>query len=263
MGKHISFDLETLDVTASSVVCALGACFFDDERIYANFQPEVVAGGAIHEGAEVPREPWAFYATFQWQPQFEMGRTVSESTLRWWLGEGGKVTQAARDALLEGKPLHPVTALQELSAWADRWGAYADEDRAVWWANGPSFDSAIIESMARGLKIPAPWRYNEPRDLRTMRDFMSPEELKALVPPDNVAHNALKDAIYQARILQAAFTKMHLRISQVADADAESRMALRRLGEITVGADVGRLSLSAPSTEQAAIRAAADQNGQE
>ncbi len=68
------------------------------------------------------------------------------------------------------------------------------------WAKGPTFDLSIIEFYCNRLNMPIPWKYNVPRDLRTLQDAY---EFAGLTLParKEITHNALQDAIDQADMI--------------------------------------------------------------
>lgn len=66
------------------------------------------------------------------------------------------------------------------------------------WCRGTDFDIPILKNLFKSQSTPIPWKYNKVRDLRTIiawhgdPGFPKPED----------AHDALADAIYQARQLE-------------------------------------------------------------
>lgn len=171
--RHMMVDLETLDTTSVSVITSIGAVVFDPS-----------------DGQDILGE---FYARVEWQEQLSAGRTVSESTIRWWMQQ----SDDARTAAFTGEAVPLRGALVGLTK------LYAAKDCERIWANGPSFDVAILEhAFLHDEMLSAPWKYNAPRDMRTIRDLVPTDFGSDIVMA--VAHNALDDAIWQARYVGAA-----------------------------------------------------------
>jgi hypothetical protein len=76
------------------------------------------------------------------------------------------------------------------------------------WANGINFDISILEHMYGQVGLHVPWKYNAVRDYRTYVksfDWVSPKTTYH----NGTKHNALDDAIYQARTLYECQTKVN------------------------------------------------------
>lgn len=178
--NHLMVDIESLDVTPSTVHISVGAVVFDERNMLTKF-----------------------YRNLKWQEQIDNGRTISESTLRWWFTQDA----AAREALAK-EPVSCARALDELAT------LYRSLECQRVWANGIVFDIGALESLYRVVKVPIPWGYNSPRDMREMRDEFPEIDMVAL----GTAHNALDDAIRQATYVQTIWQeRAHLRtiISQL------------------------------------------------
>jgi hypothetical protein len=190
-GLHVSLDLETLDTRQSAVVVAVGAVFFTADQVFTGYP---------------------LYRQLQLEPQFQAGRTISEQTLCFWMDQPGA---ARRSTFLGKQKVHPTTMFDTLfGQWSERWGVglYGemgwpkhDDQVQGWWTCGPSFDTAIMENMAAQFKVRLPHRYGDPRDLRTLRDMLPKNEWPER---DGTYHNALDDAIYQARLIQRVWANL-------------------------------------------------------
>lgn len=122
------------------------------------------------------------------------GRTFSASTLEWWMSQD----TAARAVFSDPIKLSLASSLLGLAEWMSH------DDYFVW-SNGASFDIPIIEHACRALDVPTPWAYNHSRCFRTM----AAEAPHLDRPKPN--HNALDDAIGQAKHLQDVYRVMHKR----------------------------------------------------
>ncbi len=166
-GNDIMLDLETLDTSASAVILSIGACRFNRDEI-------------DNEG---------FYRAITLQSNMDEHRTISPSTLLWWMDQSAK----AKEVLNDPKAIPLGQALDEFREWVGpRW-----RDARVW-ANSPDFDCAILKH-AYGQQEP-PWSFWNTRCMRTLRDTLVGQNVPK---PNNAgAHNALFDAVAQAEHVQ-------------------------------------------------------------
>jgi hypothetical protein len=167
----LMIDLETLDVTDSAVVVSLGAQFFD-----------IASGGYP--------EPAAISSAFDFQKQIDLGRTVSASTIKWWMTQGN----AARSETFNATqyPFQDIALLV-----TDMMNEY---NTTRVWGNGAGFDLNILRSLYRTHGLEFPFRYSADMDLRTLR--MLAGNPKYPTKQSFVAHAALDDARYQVLCAQ-------------------------------------------------------------
>lgn len=168
-------DLETLDTKASAAILSIGVVFFDPDN------PGVL-GTKLHEFVSI-------------DSNLSAGRTVSGSTLLWWMDQD----VLARKRMLEGQqaavPL-PV-ALAKATALLDH-NTYV-------WGNGAAFDNAILANAYESCDMQVPWHFRNDRCFRTIKQL----NLDVRAPSyDGVEHDALDDAIRQALHLQMIFQKL-------------------------------------------------------
>lgn len=171
--RHVSLDLETLGVTPSAPVIAIGAVFFDPTT------------GDIGPGFE---EVIDFESACQ-------GRQVDPSTIRWWLRQQG----AARKSVTRGVA-DSEGALMAFDRWF-RTSFPRDPDEIRVWGNGATFDVAILESLYQHHGRKAPWAFPNIRDMRTIVELAGPVVKKQDIPFEGTAHTALADATHQARCI--------------------------------------------------------------
>lgn len=162
--KNVMVDLETLAVTADAVVVSIGAVKFTHKKI----------------------EDSAFYTTVSVNSNLNLGRRVDENTLSWWMSQ----PETARKVFSQPA----VTVEEALSQFAHWLG----DDPVFMWANGADFDLAILQHAYAQLGLEVPWKFWNNRCFRTVKSF---SKVRAPAAP-SVAHNALDDAIAQARHLQ-------------------------------------------------------------
>ena len=171
MAKHLMVDLETMAVSPRTVVLTLGAVTFNpfSDEIYDEL-----------------------YFKVDLDDQDKLGREIDPNTLDWWAKQNPEVMEEAFSP--DGRvPLEK--ALDQFHKFA--WGC----DK--FWSHGAVFDLMIIEDIYRQLKRPIPWEFWRLRDTRTLFDIADPEMEKSVEQ-----HNALFDAIRQAKGVQTVYRKL-------------------------------------------------------
>lgn len=169
---HISIDIESLATTPDAVILSIGAAMFDTQGLHG-----------------------LFYAVLDVGCQDRQRRRRDCKTLEWWEQQSDE----ARKVLTQ-KDREPVLyALGRLHEFVNK------SDPEGIWALGPHFDIAAIEHLCVTYGVPVPWHYRLPRDLRTVRSqFMKKfpaGNFDHIKSEGGVAHNALDDAVWQARAL--------------------------------------------------------------
>lgn len=182
MIKHFMVDVETLSTKANAVVLSVGAVEFDPET------------------GEIKRE---FYKELDLRDQTK--RHVDVSTVQWWaerckenvsnldlLAKSDKEKSSVRAALVMldafiNEPRGKETELvRPSSSPLDR-----KEFKVAVWACDPDFDVAILNDMYEGEMLRYPWRYSEPKSVRTIRLL---SQIKGIdLPKLEASHNALED----------------------------------------------------------------------
>lgn len=170
MYKHVMLDLETLGTTADAVIMSIGAVRFD------------LDGDSLDDEA--------FYASVSIDSNLEQGRRVDENTLIWWLGQ-----PAAQTVFHEPKQSLEA-ALDALTAWFGE-----DADQLHTWSNGADFDLPMLAHAYRSFGWDAPWKFWNNRCFRTFKNLPGAHKTPRI--EQGMKHNALDDAIYQARKAQA------------------------------------------------------------
>jgi len=161
-------DLETLGTRADAVIMSIGAVKFD------------LDSAKIDDGA--------FYASVSIDSNLEVKRHVQEDTLMWWL----KQSAAAQAVFHEPKQTLEAT-LCELSDWL-----YTDNH--YMWSNGADFDLPMLAHAFSQFHMDIPWKFWNSRCVRTLKTL---PQAKGISPErQGVAHNALADAIHQAKLVQ-------------------------------------------------------------
>jgi len=172
MTMDLMIDLETLGTNANAAIASIGAVLFDprSDRI----------GDSLHLHVSL-------------DDCLARGLTIDAGTVTWWLEQADD----ARHALVVGQlAAMPMDAAQHaLKSIMPR-----DKEECLW-CNGASFDFPILGNAYRACGLEPPWRYWAERDLRTLKALHKGASLDRI----GTKHNALADAIHQARLVQHIF----------------------------------------------------------
>lgn len=197
--QDLMLDLETLDVKPSAVVLSIGAVVFDR---YTRQQGPT------------------FYVelTNHLDDQLKNGRTVSGSTVAWWMRQSAEARHVFDEKETSPERCTPIYAL---SKFID----FCRDNRVKYlWAKDPDFDVVILRSMFEmyGVNdLQFPFSYSKSRAVRTVLDLPF-ENLKCVQAEP--AHNALADAIAQATDIQEVFQCLQL-CTQLSASPAEPASA--------------------------------------
>lgn len=190
MSNDISIDCETLGKDYDAPVIAIGARAFNKET------------GKLGN---------KFYAEVEIASALKIGR-VDGSTIAWWIGQSTRA-KALFERPDKDKKSMP-TALVEFMHWM----ILPHNDGPITpWGNGIGQDIVWLERcFARGgYGLTCPWKYDSPRDLRTIvnaaTEFNGFD--KAKIATVGVEHNAVDDATYQANVISAAWASFRTKAS--------------------------------------------------
>lgn len=172
--QDVMIDVETLDTRPSAVLLSIGAVRFDIDT------PTIYDIKTFHVHIDI-------------DSCLDAGRTVSGSTVLWWMDQSDE----ARKRMTDVRRIPLRDALLQLSTFI------TEKDRV--WGNGSNFDNTILCDAYRSVNLTPPWRYWGDMCYRTVknlhRDVPKPEF-------DDVKHDALADALHQAVHLQMIYQKI-------------------------------------------------------
>lgn len=163
---HAMIDLETMGTAYNAPIIAIGAAVFDPigGKIQGDFYAGIALDDALAHGV------------------------LKGDTLAWWM----KQSDVARMHAISGTmPLRE--ALLTFTAF---FRSHVGEEV---WGNGATFDITIMEHAYHACGLPAPWKFYDVRDCRTIkalaerRGWQMPQR-----PATNIHHQAKDDAIFQA-----------------------------------------------------------------
>lgn len=135
-GNNVMIDLETYDVSPTSVIRSIGAVKFNEKNIFS-----------------------CFYANVSMDSCKKLGMTVSSETVKWWESQSEQSKE-----MLEIDKKDIETALKLFNKW------YGDRSIPTW-GNGCNFDNVIMENAYKVTGITCPWKYWHCRCFRTVKDL--------------------------------------------------------------------------------------------
>lgn len=162
----VMIDIETMGTFFNCAICTVGAVAFDIET-----------GNILG----------TFYYRVLWKDHQEE-RTVDNSTLNWWRSQ----PEEAKEEIFSNNYRH---LLESVLKWLK---VYIPKDSYVW-SNGSGFDLAILKDAYDQYNIEVPWKHYKENDCRTIERRAYPIATRLHVKREGEAHNALEDAIYQAK----------------------------------------------------------------
>lgn len=161
--KHIVVDLETLGTVPGCVILSVGAVFFDETGL----------------GAE-------FYKVINKRSCEEAGLLVNQDTVDWWNKQSMDATQVLRDA---------ETSVDTLASVLEEFNAFIKQDTGVKvWGNGADFDNPILAKAYEAVGVKQGWLPYNGRCYRTLKNIAPGPKLVRV----GTYHNALDDAKSQA-----------------------------------------------------------------
>jgi hypothetical protein len=167
-------DLETWGTRPGSALRSVGACVFDPYSDYI--------GGMFYRN--ITDESCVHHALL-----------FDENTIKWWKQQDHA---AQRALLVNQRPLGDV--MDDFHDW------FRYVSGVFVWGHGASFDEPLWTEAARRLDKKVPWKFWDTRCTRTIFDVAG-VNIKNLRRP-GVHHNALDDALFQARCVQLAYRKL-------------------------------------------------------
>lgn len=158
--KHFMLDIETLSTAVNAAVLSIGAVEFDPFS------------------GEIKNE---FYHELRLDQQNH--RKIDIGTVQWWVKQ---VTLDVKKAdIFRHTNTTPVrNALILLKEFL------GDDEKSIW-ACDPDFDCAILSNLYVEYQLPTPWKYYEPKSVRTVRELAKLH--KVPMPDQNKIHNSLED----------------------------------------------------------------------
>ena len=165
--NHIMIDLETMGLKGNSAIVSIGAVAFDPNE------------NTLGE---------TFYINVDLSSCINNGLKVDGATIAWWIVQN---SDAKKSLFKDAKPLDE--ALSEFTQYIQKF------KKPKVWGNGLGFDNVIVKNAYAALKQDRPWNDFQDRDMRTIVDITESIHGKQTKEKTGVAHNALDDAMNQAK----------------------------------------------------------------
>jgi DNA polymerase III epsilon subunit-like protein len=166
--RYIMLDIETLGTKPGCIILSIGAVEFT--------------------GTEITK---TFHVNIDVEDSSKFDMHIDARTVLWWLGQ----SKEAQDAILQAQVFGLEQALCEFEA------AFDWNDVQVW-CNGAAFDFPILSHAFNAVGKKTPWKYYDEMDMRTVKGLVGKDMWKKLQVKAKLAHDALEDAIAQAKTLQ-------------------------------------------------------------
>lgn len=171
-------DLETLGTKPGCVILSIGACVFSP--------------------SQGPDEEKTFYSVLSRDDQLDKDMFVDPNTLSWWKRQN---KEAWDQATARAQP-----AKGELKRFLEWWALY----RGIYvWSQGSNFDGPILEAVFSSFGLKEPWKYHNTRDTRTVYQMCHVKS--GDVKRNGTYHNALDDAMHQARMIAYGINRIVLK----------------------------------------------------
>lgn len=168
MSFHTMIDLETMSLAKDAAIISIGAVRFNPDD------------GSLGD---------TFYRLVNLKSAQRAGGRIDADTVLWWMQQSDK----ARLALTGDGSVLIDTALMEFSNWL------REAPLEGIWGNGSDFDNVVLEGAYLRSSKTAPWSYKVNRCYRTIVGFHGNKIVWDKF--EGTEHNALDDAIYQAKHL--------------------------------------------------------------
>lgn len=165
MAIDVMVDIETTGVSAGCGILSIGAVTFDE-----NFK---------------------FYEKIDIRSCHYWGLRDLPDTIEWW----SRQADAARMEAFSGTE-DLLMVLGGFSDWVQ--SIRACHGDVFIWGNGADFDLPILGAAYEAVGIPKPWRPFHGRCYRTIKSLPKNKLIMA-DPIEGIKHNALADAVFQAR----------------------------------------------------------------
>lgn len=178
----VMLDIETLSTKVNPVIPQISAVSFD-----------IKTGKLLGEEFDKMVNPMSCV---------QAGLEIDSSTVKWWMGDEDTedaVRAIIGRSIMEGEDLKKV--LESFSKWIkileEKYNA-----KVCIWGNGASFDCVRLMEAYNTVKLKAPWKFFQERDVRTIVDLgeriyhISPKKTMKFT---GVKHNAIDDCKHQIK----------------------------------------------------------------
>jgi hypothetical protein len=197
---HVMVDIETWGTGNDAIPVSLGACKFDGTEILDQF----------HVGID-PASAQAF------------GLSIDASTILWWFDPE---RDEARRQWLELQKVDLASALMGFAEWCG-----TGSPAVALWGNGSTFDNIILRSAYKAVGLAYPVPFWADQCYRTMKNRTPGIKLERI----GTHHNALDDAISQAKHLQRIIAQVGGPLAHIEEMQDKVREYLDPQGNVAPG----------------------------
>lgn len=180
--EHLMVDLETLSTSSNAAIVSIGAVWFDPDQGLGD----------------------TFYKAIELKSCISFNFEVCGETINWWMRQ----SKEAQAVFNDPKSDNLAGALIELCSFIES----RNQDAKVW-GNGPAFDNAILTNAYRKLHLEQPWQFHNDRCYRTLIAMASEFGFEPKAMQQGIPHNALDDAIHQAKNAIAAMNHIKCKVA--------------------------------------------------
>lgn len=174
--NNISFDLETLGNNFNSPIVQIGAVKF-------------------HDDGDIDSNTFLVNIDLNDLERRDYGFTMDLQTVQWWLNQEPEAIKSVFSYDLDRISLSH--ALYKFASWIGKTSDY------YYWSHS-TFDPVILQNTYDKLKLVNPIPFRLHRDIRTLTYFSGRIETTR----EGVHHNALDDAIFQAKYIAKGINKI-------------------------------------------------------
>jgi DNA polymerase III epsilon subunit-like protein len=196
-------------VDARAAAGQLDDVMIDIEALGQKPSAAVLSIGAVMFGTAGLGE--TFYSPVLLQSCIDVGLKIDAETVAWWMKQSDEARQAAFRA--DAPPL-PVVLLRFTDWFVAQKARYP-------WCHGATFDVPILDAAYEACGLPAPWKFYDVRDTRTLYDLAALKVDRS----KGVHHNALDDARAQAEVAVRALRYLRARVKR-SELPPEAKIAL-------------------------------------
>lgn len=187
---NVMVDIETFGRRPRGLVVSIGAVLFDTHK-------EIPSVDIANE----------FHAVLSWEAALADSRFEKNlETLDWWHKKEQAAAYERLCKLMKASTLNMTQLLEQFCNWI----APSCERGAKVWGNSPSFDLVQLENAAKEVGIWFPIPYRSENDYRTLTDLVYGSTSNKPRPPENIAHDPLADARFQAGVCIQALQQVEL-----------------------------------------------------
>jgi hypothetical protein len=181
--KHLMIDLETLSLRQDAAILSIGAVLF-------NIETGEIETDNLHIGIAMLDQP-------------NYGH-IDPDTVAWWLKQPNEAQQSITHLTRHGMLL--ADALEELRFFVEN---LTNPEHVRVWSNGATFDIVTLDNAYARHGKRSPWNFWNHRDVRTIVEMgrtLLDFDPKHDMPFEGIQHNALADAIHQAKYVSQIYS---------------------------------------------------------